>query len=123
MQGSNPRDIKFDFALEIVQRFHGRNAAQLAAREFIAKYRNHEVPSDMPEVSVRPSRGNAMAIAQVLKQAQLTSSTTEALRLVEQGGVKVDGEKITDKGLMLPTGKTCVIQVGKHKFARVTVTS
>jgi tyrosyl-tRNA synthetase len=121
LQGSNPRDIKFDFAQEIVERFHGGNAAQLAATDFIARFRNHEAPSDMPSVSIRTVGGNALGIAQVLKQGQLATSTTEASRLVEQGGVKIDGEKVTDKALTLSSGRTYVIQVGKRKFARVTI--
>ncbi len=121
LQGSNPRDVKFDFAQEIVERFHGRNAAQLAAKDFIARFRNHEAPSDMPSVSIRTVGGKALGIAQVLKQGQLATSTTEASRLVEQGGVKIDGEKVTDTALTLSSGRTYVIQVGKRKFARVTI--
>jgi tyrosyl-tRNA synthetase len=121
LQGSNPRDIKFDFAQEIVERFHGRNAAQLAAKDFIARFRNHEAPSDMPSVSIRTVGRSALGIAQVLKQGQLVTSATEASRLVEQGGVKIDGEKVTDKALTLSSGRTYVIQVGKRKFARVTI--
>jgi tyrosyl-tRNA synthetase len=120
-RGANPRDVKFDFAREIVERFHGRAAAEAAAQAFNARFRDHEAPADIPAVTVQPSGAPAMGIAQVLKQAQLTASTSEASRLVEQGGVKVDGEKITDKGFALPSGRTYVIQVGKRKFARVTI--
>ena len=120
-QGGNPRDIKFEFAREIVERFHGADAAGRAAQEFNARFRDREAPADIPAVTVGPSAGPAMGIAQVLKQAQLTSSTSEAARLVEQGGVKVDGDKVADKGLTLPAGRTYLIQVGKRKFARVTI--
>jgi len=120
-QGGNPRDVKFDFAREIVARFHGTSAAELAARDFVSRFRNREAPSDMPAVSVRPAAGTAMGIAQVLKQAQLASSAMEASRLIEQGGVKVDGEKVADKGLMLAAGRTYVIQIGRRRFARVTI--
>jgi tyrosyl-tRNA synthetase len=120
-QGSNPRDIKFDFAQEIVEKFHGRNAAQLAAKDFIARFRDHEAPTDIPAVTLRAAKGHAIAVVQVLKQAQLASSTSEATRLVEQGGIKVDGEKVSDRAMMLTTGRTYLVQVGKRKVARVTI--
>ncbi|HKA44923.1 MAG TPA: tyrosine--tRNA ligase [Burkholderiales bacterium] len=120
-QGGNPRDVKFEFATEIVARFHGGAAAEQAASDFNARFRHHEAPADIPAVTVRRSGEADMAIAQVLKQAQLTSSASEAGRLVEQGGVKVDGEKVADKGLLLAAGHTYLIQVGKRKFARVTI--
>jgi len=119
--GGNPRDVKFDFAREIVERFHGRHAAQLAAEGFNARFRDHETPADIPEVKVRPPGGATMAITQVLKQAQLASSATEAARLIQQGGIRVDGGKVSDKALTLATGRTYLIQVGKRKFARVTL--
>lgn len=119
--GGNPRDVKFDFAREIVERFHGRNAAQLAAEGFNARFRDHETPAEIPEVKVRPPGGAAMAITQVLKQAQLASSASEAARLIQQGGIKVDGGKVSDKALTLATGRTYLIQVGKRKIARVTL--
>jgi tyrosyl-tRNA synthetase len=116
-QGRNPRDIKVRFAQEIVSRFHDRLAAEKALADFEARFRQHALPEQMPEVTV-PAGG----IAQVLKQAGLTASTSEALRLIEQGGVRVNGEKVSDKHLMLPPGERLVIQVGKRKFARVTLT-
>ena len=119
--GSNPRDVKFAFAREIVERFHGMNAAELAAKEFNSRFRDHEAPAEIPAVTVRPSGGPAMGIVQVLKHAQLTASASEAARLIEQGGVKVDGEKVADKGLTLTAGRAYLIQVGKRKFARVTI--
>jgi len=108
-------------AREIVERFHGRNAAQLAAEEFNARFRDHETPADIPEVTVRSPGGAATAITQVLKLAQLASSASEAARLIQQGGIKVDGGKVSDKALTLATGRTYLIQVGKRKFARVTI--
>src|SRR5512134_144887 len=119
VQGGNPRDVKFGFALQIVERFHGAKAAESAAEEFNARFRDHETPTDIPEVTVRPAGGATMAITQVLKQAQLVSSASEAARLIQQGGIKVDGGKVSDKALMLSTGRTYLIQVGKRKFARV----
>ncbi len=119
-QGTNPRDIKFDFAKEIVARFHGPEAAQNAAREFIARFRQGGIPADIPAVSVRADT-DGIAIANLLKEAGLTASTSEALRMIAQGGVKLDGEKVSDKALKLPKGAAVVVQVGKRKFARVTV--
>ena len=120
-QGGNPRDVKFDLAREIVERFHGRDAARLAADGFNARFRDHAAPSDVPEVTLRAPGGTPMAIAQVLKQAGLAASASEALRLVEQGGVKIDGAKVSDKAQKLARGAQVVIQVGKRKFARVTI--
>ena len=119
-QGGNPRDVKFDFAQEIVARFHGDSAAQLAATNFIARFTRHEVPEDLPEVKLT-AKGAGLALSQVLKQAGLTASTSEALRMIEQGGVKVNGEKVSDKAHQLAKGAPVVLQVGKRKFARVTL--
>ncbi|MBI2509728.1 MAG: tyrosine--tRNA ligase, partial [Betaproteobacteria bacterium] len=119
-KGGNPRDVKFEFATEIVERFHGPAAAQSAARDFIARFSRNETPEDMPEVSVQ-SDGGHLPLSKLLKQAGLVASTSEALRLIEQGGVKVNGEKVSDKSLKLARGERCVVQVGKRKFARVTI--
>jgi tyrosyl-tRNA synthetase len=116
--GSNPRDIKVRFAQEIVTRFHDAAAATRALADFESRFRQGGVPESMPEhVLVAGAAG--MAIASVLKQAGLTASTSEALRMIEQGGVKRDGEKVADKGLILKAGEQAVLQVGKRKFARV----
>jgi tyrosyl-tRNA synthetase len=117
--GGNPRDVKFDFAREIVGRFHGPDAARLAAEGFVARFSRNEMPDDIPEVRI--SAKDALPISQVLKQAGLTTSTSEALRMIDQGGVKIDGTKVSDKALKLARGDTVVLQVGKRKFARVTV--
>ncbi len=114
--GGNPRDIKVKFAQEIVARFHSPAAADAALADFEARFKQGGVPDEMPEV-VLPG---GLPIAQVLKQAGLTASTTEAQRMIEQGGVKIDGEKASDKALKLAAG-VYVIQVGKRKFARVTI--
>jgi len=119
-QGGNPRDVKFDFAKEIVARFHGAAAAAAAASDFEARFRRDEIPVDIPEVKLT-SKDGALALPQVLKQAGLTASTSEALRLIEQGGVKIDGAKVSDKSLKLAKGARAVLQVGKRKFARVTI--
>ena len=119
-QGGNPRDVKFDFAKEIVARFHGAAAAAAAASDFEARFRRDEIPVDIPEVKLT-SKDGTLALPQVLKQAGLAASTSEALRLIEQGGVKIDGAKVSDKSLKLAKGARAVLQVGKRKFARVTI--
>ena len=118
MSGRNPRDIKVTFAQEIVERFHSRVAAEAALRDFESRHHGG-IPEDLPDVTL--TVGDAgIGIAQLLKQAGLTPSTSEAHRMIEQGGVRLDGEKVTDKALTIARGKTVVAQVGKRKFARVT---
>ena len=118
--GRNPRDIKVLFAREIVTRFHSAGAAERAQADFEARHREGAIPEKMPEVIVQ-TRGQQVPIAQLLKQAGLTASTSEALRMIEQGGVRVNGERVADKGLAVKRGDTAVLQVGKRKFARVTL--
>ncbi len=117
-EGSNPRNIKVRFAQEIVARFHNPAAADAALVDFDARARGG-VPDNIPQVTLAAPGG--LAIAQVLKQAALTASTSEATRMIEQGGVKIGGEKISDKSLKLTPGEY-VIQVGKRKFAHVRIT-
>jgi tyrosyl-tRNA synthetase len=119
-EGRNPRDVKAAFAQEIVTRFHGAAAAGAALADFDARFRRDEMPADMPEVTLA-ARGEALPLAQALKQAGLTASTAEALRLIEQGGVKLNGEKVSDKACKLGRGTQAVLQVGKRKFARVAI--
>jgi tyrosyl-tRNA synthetase len=119
-EGSNPRDVKVRFAQEIVERFHSRNAAEGALADFEARFRAGGVPDEMPEVAI-PHLEGGVPIAQVLRRAGLTGSTSEALRMIEQGGVKLNGEKLSDKSLRLAAGPPVVLQVGKRKFARVTI--
>jgi tyrosyl-tRNA synthetase len=118
--GRNPRDIKVLFAKEIVARFHSPNAGEAAHAEFESRFRDGAVPDDMPEVTLSAPPGG-LAVAQMLKQAGLTPSTTEALRMIEQGGVRLGGERLSDKSLKIPAGTMVVAQVGKRKFARITV--
>jgi len=116
--GRNPREIKVAFAKEIVARFQGRPAADAAQEEFEQRFRHGVLPEDMPEVTLQaPAEG--LPIAQLLKAAQLTASTSEATRAIEQGGVRIDGERVTDRNLRLAAGRTLTVQVGKRKFARV----
>jgi tyrosyl-tRNA synthetase len=114
--GRNPRDIKVSLAQEIVSRFHSAEAASQALEDFEARFQRGAIPDEMVEVDV-----SAGGIASVLKAAGLTSSTSEALRLIDGGGIRMNGEKVTDKGLTLATGDTVVLQAGKRKFARVTL--
>jgi tyrosyl-tRNA synthetase len=118
--GRNPKEIKVAFAREMVERFHGPVSAEAAVAAFDARFRLNAVPEDVPEVFVQcPSGG--LAIANVLKEAGLVASTSEGLRLLSQGGVRVDGDRVADKGLMLMPGGTRLLQVGKRKLARVTL--
>ena len=115
--GANPRDIKFRLAEEIVTRFHGVPAAQAAHAEFVARFQQGALPDDMPEYEI--GVGSSIGIAALLTRCALTGSNSEANRLLGQGGVRVDGEKVTDRGLKLTSGKSYVLQVGKRKFARM----
>jgi tyrosyl-tRNA synthetase len=118
--GRNPRDIKVLLAQEIVARFHSQKAAEDALAEFEARFQKGVLPDDMPEIAVTGTDGH-IGIAHLLKQANLVASTSEALRMIDAGGVKLDGEKVSDKALQLKTGAVVVAQVGKRKFGRVTV--
>jgi len=119
-QGRNPRDIKVLLAQEIVARFHSKKSAVDALAEFEARFKQGVLPDDMPEITVASSDGN-IGIAQMLKQAGLVASTSEALRMIAQGGVKLDSEKLSDKTLQLKAGTVVVAQVGKRKFSRITI--
>ena len=114
-----PRDVKARFAKEIVARFHDRSAADEAEAEFEQRFRHGMLPEDMPELKLE--LGGETSFAQLLKLAGLVESTSEANRLIEQGGVKVDGERLSDRALKAVRGRTYVIQVGKRKFARVSL--
>ncbi|MCL4773599.1 MAG: tyrosine--tRNA ligase [Burkholderiaceae bacterium] len=113
--GRNPRDAKVTLALEIVERFHSRADAEAARAGFEARFRHGALPEDLPEMVLS---GAPMPIAQLLKQAQLVPSTSEAYRNIDQGGVRIDGARVADRALRLPAG-TYVVQVGKRRFARV----
>lgn len=119
-EGLNPRDVKIDLAKELISRFHDEDAAQGAHQEFINRFQKGVMPDEMPEIDVASPEGR-MAIANLLKEAELVSSTSEALRMIKQGAVKVDGEKVLDSKTIIESGSTAVYQVGKRKFARVTV--
>jgi len=120
-EGANPRDIKFQLGQEIVTRFHDRAAAESAQANFIARFQKGAMPEEMPELTLTAD-GGAIGIANLLKEAALVDSTSEAYRMIKQGAVRIDGERISDKGLALRAGSAHVFQVGKRRFARVTVT-
>ena len=118
--GANPRDVKARFAQEIVARFHDQAAARSALEDFESRFRHGGIPLDLVDQSFdAPAEG--LSITQVLKSSGVCPSTSDAVRMVEQGGVKVDGEKVSDKALKLRPGATYVLQVGKRKFAKVTL--
>jgi tyrosyl-tRNA synthetase len=118
--GANPRDIKFRLAEELVTRFHDEPAAQRARAGFIARFQQGAIPDEMPHVRLAPREGGPVPIANLLKEADLVKSTSQALRMIDQGAVRVDGERIEDRSLTFQHGTTHVFQVGKRRFARVT---
>jgi tyrosyl-tRNA synthetase len=118
--GRNPRDIKVLLAQEIVERFHSRRDAEAALEEFEARFRKGVLPDDMPEVTVAAVDG-CLLVPQLLKLAGLVEGTSEAMRMITQGAVKLDGERVNDKGDTVAAGRVVVAQVGKRKFARITV--
>ncbi|MGD8927235.1 MAG: tyrosine--tRNA ligase [Thioalkalispiraceae bacterium] len=119
-EGKNPRDIKFLLAEEIIERFHDQAAATKARENFIARFQKGDMPDDIPEVTL-DARDGELPIANVLKDAGLTSSTSESLRMIKQGAVKIDGEKVSDAKMQIKSGTNNIYQVGKRRFARVTI--
>jgi len=120
--GANPRNVKVRFAQEIVSRFHSPQAAEQALADFEARFQKGAMPEEMPEFSIDCANGS-ISVAQMLKQANLVASTSEAMRMIEQGGVRLDGAKVDDKSMQLAAGGVVVAQVGKRKFARITLAS
>ena len=116
--GRNPRDIKLELAQEIVGRFHDAAAAERAQRNFIARVSEKAVPQDLP-LKVVPVEGAGLRLANLLKEAGLAGSTSEANRKIEEGAVRIDGERVSDRGLTLRAGAEHVLQVGAKRFARV----
>ncbi|RUR08680.1 tyrosine--tRNA ligase [Legionella sp. km772] len=116
-EGRNPRDVKIDFAKEIITRFHNNTQAEEAHREFIERFQKGIIPADLDEVTI--STDSATSINQILKQAGLTASTSEAIRMIKQGAVKVNNEKIVDPSLELLTNESYIVQVGKRKITKV----
>ena len=118
--GANPRDIKFLLCEEIIERFHDRQAAVAARENFIARFSGGAMPEDIPEQTL-DCAGQGIGIAAALTSVGLTSSNSEAFRMIKQGGVRIDGEKISDRSLQLQSGFTGILQVGKLKFCKVHV--
>ncbi len=118
--GANPRDVKFELGTELVARFHSPADAERAKQAFIDRFQKGSVPDDMPECDVSGG-ADGIAIANALKDAGLVGSTSEGIRMIKQGAVRVDGEKISDRGLVMPVGSDVVCQVGKRRFARIRV--
>jgi tyrosyl-tRNA synthetase len=116
--GSNPRDVKFELAEELVARFHDQAAAERAKTEFISRFQKGAMPEEIEEISVA-SKDGGLGIAHVLKEAGLVASTSEAFRMIKQGAVRIDGERVEDKGLNVDAGWAHIYQVGKRRFARV----
>lgn len=119
-EGRNPRDVKFELALEIVARFHDEQAAEAARAEFVARFQKGAMPEEIADVSLAAENGK-LGVAHVLRGAGLVSSTSEAFRMIKQGAVRIDGERVEDRGLAIEAGTTHVYQVGKRKFARVSL--
>jgi len=119
--GMNPRDVKFELGMEIVARFHDDQAAEAAKQEFISRFREGAMPEDMQELTLEAQDG-ALGIAHLLKEAGLVSSTSEAFRMIKQGAVRIDGERVEDRALTIDAGSTNVYQVGRRRFARVSLT-
>jgi tyrosyl-tRNA synthetase len=118
--GKNPRDIKIDLAKELIARFHDQASAQSAHEDFIQRFQKNAIPDDLAEVSITlPASG--IAIGNLLKEADLVSSTSDAMRMIKQGAVKIDGEKVTDTRLLIEEKGEAVYQVGKRKFAKITL--
>lgn len=118
--GRNPRDVKFELAVEIVSRFHDPRAAEAAKSEFIARFQKGAMPEDIREVAVTSNDGS-LGLTHLLRDAGLVSSTSEAHRMIQQGAVRVDGERVEDRGCQIDAGTTHIYQVGKRKFAKVSV--
>lgn len=118
--GANPRDTKIELAKEIIARFHDDAAAEGAHQDFIQRFQKNAIPDDMPEVTVH-LEGEAMGIANLLKAANLVNSTSDAMRMIKQGAVKINGDKVEDTKLQLSEKGEAVYQVGKRKFARITL--
>ena len=121
-QGVNPRDVKFCLAKEVTARFHGFQEAERAKETFIARFQKGTLPEEMPEIELQAQTG-VLPIANVLKEAALVSSTSEARRMIKQGGVRIEGVRIEDQDLKVKAGTTRVYQVGKRRFARITVSA
>lgn len=119
-QGKNPRDVKILLAQEIIERFHSKADADAALNDFVQRFQKNAIPDDMPEVEIS-LEADGIGIANLLKQANLVGSTSDAMRMIKQNAVKIDGERVSDTRLTITQAGTAVYQVGKRKFARITL--
>lgn len=118
--GLNPRDVKYELALELVTRFHGKVAGEAAKREFIARFSEHELPLDIPNITVK-SEAAIIGITQLLKSSGLVQSTSDGRRMIKQGAVRVDNARIDDDTLAFKAGRHLTIQLGKRRIARIKI--
>ena len=118
--GRNPRDIKIELAKELISRFHDEESANLAETNFINQFQKKNIPDDIEEVSLVVSEGS-IPLANLLKDVEMTSSTSEAIRMIKQGAVRIDEKKITDTKHIVISGNSAVYQVGKRKFKKITL--
>ena len=121
-EGRNPRDVKIELAKEIITRFHSATASEQAQQDFIQRFRDNKAPEDIRESQLELD-GDSLGIAYILKKTGLVSSTSEAFRMIKQGAVKIDGERVEDRGLEIRVGSTHIYQVGKRRFARIELVS
>jgi tyrosyl-tRNA synthetase len=120
VDGENPRDVKFELGIELVERFHSASEAEQAKQAFINRFQKGAMPDQIPECDIEAD-ATGIPIANALKDAGLVGSTSEGIRMIKQGAVRLDGEKINDRGLVLAKGAAVTCQVGKRKFARIKV--
>ena len=120
--GRNPRDVKMMLAGELAARFHGLQAAKRAEEDFARRHRRAETPVEMPEVNLTGA-GRGIPVGELVRRAGLAASNAEAMRLISQGAVRLDGDRVSDRALMVPAGSNIVVQVGKRRFARVNIDS
>jgi len=118
--GKNPRDVKFDLALEIISRFHSVDLALKAKQDFIERFQKGNIPEDIPELTLTASAGEIM-LPNLLKEANLVKSTTEGRKMIQQGAVKIDGEKVSDSKMIIKSGTQHIYQVGKRRFANISL--
>jgi tyrosyl-tRNA synthetase len=118
--GRNPRDVKFELGIEIVDRFHGSGRGSQARDEFIARFQQGAQPDSIPDVTLSVVDEH-LGLAQAMKGAGLVPSTSDAIRQIRQGAVRVDGERVEDPGMKLARGASHVVQVGKRRFARIII--
>jgi tyrosyl-tRNA synthetase len=119
-EGRNPRDVKFELAVEIVDTYHGRGAGEAERESFIARFRDGALPGEIPEKTLI-CPGGSLKLANALKEAGLAASSTAAYRLIDQGAVRVQGDRVGDRDAVLEAGSTYLLQAGKRAFARVTI--